>query len=59
MVYYVRRFHFKATLLANYIAHSEGIDMRAYANKEKELLSQGTYGVEEYHVKVDAYIFVG
>lgn len=51
-----RSVDFKATLLANYIAHSEGVDMRAYAIKEKELLSQGTYGVEEYHDKVNAYI---
>ncbi len=47
---------FNRLLLANYMAHSDGVSMKAYAQREMDLLDKGVYGVEDFHTKVDAYL---
>ncbi|MBO0331124.1 hypothetical protein [[Muricauda] lutisoli] len=51
---------FKILLLANYMEHSNGVSMQQYAKSEKQLLSLGTYGVEDFQNSVSSYIdFLG
>lgn len=47
---------FKKVLFANYIEHSEGRTMKEYVIEEKNLLCLGSYGVEDFHLKVNEYI---
>ncbi|MBO6588554.1 MAG: hypothetical protein JJ885_09685 [Muricauda sp.] len=47
---------FNALLLQHYILFSDGATMVDYAIREKALLCSGTYGVEDHHAKVSAYI---
>lgn len=47
---------FKKLLLANYMEHSNGVTMQQYAKSEKQLLSLGTYGVEDFQHTVSSYI---
>ncbi|GAB4510242.1 MAG: hypothetical protein Tsb004_12710 [Allomuricauda sp.] len=47
---------FNALLLQHYILFSDGATMVDYAKQEKALLCSETYGVEDHHAKVSAYI---
>ncbi|MBW8241845.1 MAG: hypothetical protein ACE37L_09710 [Allomuricauda sp.] len=47
---------FNALLLQHYILFSDGATMVDYAIREKAHLFSGTYGFEDYHGKVSAYI---
>ena len=47
---------FNRLLLSNYMAHSNGVSMKAYAQKEMDILCKATYGVEDFHIKLDAYV---
>ena len=46
---------FKKVIWSNYLKYSNGLSMKEYAEEEKKLLSMGTYGVEEFHSKVNEY----
>ncbi|WP_306014342.1 MULTISPECIES: hypothetical protein [Flavobacteriaceae] len=47
---------FNALLLQHYILFSDGATLVDYAIREKAHLCSGTYGVEDFHGKVSAYI---
>ncbi len=47
---------FNQLLLSNYMEHSNGVSMKAYAQKEMDILCKATYGVEDFHIKLDAYV---